>query len=108
MATQYYDEQDFAQSGAGWWIRVIGVIVYVAIIVAYAIQTLLLVNWLFPADNQFMKVVTVFVCDGCATGYALAEMFYRFRLRKTKHIVFGMWIVTFTLSTAATVIQMYL
>ncbi len=102
------EEQEFEQGGAGWWIRLIGILVYVAIIVAYAIQTLELVTWLFPADNVFMRIVTVFICDGCATGYALAEMFYRFRLRKSQWIVFGMWIVTFVFSTAASVIQMYL
>jgi len=105
---QYEEEEDFQQSGGGWWIKWIGIIVYIAIIVAYAIQTLELVAWLFPGDTWFMKSVTVFVCDGCATGYAMAEMFYRFRLRKSKHLVFGMWIITFALSTAATVIQMYL
>lgn len=101
-------EEDFQQSGGGWWIHKIGIIVYVAVIVAYAVQTLELVNWLFPSDNWFMRVVTVFVADGCATGWAMAEMFYRFRLRRSKHLAFGMWIVTFILSTSATVIQMYL
>ncbi len=108
MSQEQYEEEDFQQSGGGWWIKWIGIIVYIAIIVAYAVQTLELVAWLFPADTWFMKTVTVFVCDGCATGYAMAEMFYRFRLRKSKHLVFGMWIITFALSTAATVIQMYL
>ncbi len=107
---QEYEEQEdeFKQSTGGWWIRVIGIIVYMAIIVAYAVQTLELVNWLFPDANWFMMIVTVFVCDGCATGYAMAEMFYRFRLKRAKGLVFGMWVVTFALSTAATVIQMYL
>lgn len=103
-----YDEEEFKQTGAGWWIRLLGVIVYMLVIVAYALQTLELVSWLFPDSNWFMKVVTVFVCDGCATGYAMAEMFYRFRLRRSKHLTFGMWIITFILSTAASVIQMYL
>lgn len=102
------DPSEFDQSAGGWWIRVVGVVVYMAIIVAYAIQTVQLVGWLFPADNVFMKGVTVFVCDGCATGYAMADMFFRFKLRKSKYIVFGMWIVTFVLSTAASVIQIYL
>jgi hypothetical protein len=101
-------EEDFQQTGGGWWIHKIGIIVYVAVIIAYAVQTLELVNWLFPADNQFMRIVTVFVADGCATGWAMTEMFYRFRLRRSKHLAFGMWIVTFILSTGATVIQMYL
>jgi hypothetical protein len=104
--SQEYDE--FQQSGAGWWIRVIVSIAYAVIIVAYGWQTFELVNWLFPPDNLFMKIVTMFVCDGCATGYAMGEMFYRFRLRRSKHLTFGMWIVTFALSTAATMIQMYL
>lgn len=102
------DQDEFKQTGAGWWIRLIGCIIYGAVIIAYAFQTLELVNWLFPADNWFMKVVTVFVCDGCATGYAMAEMFYRFRLRRSKQLTFGMWILTFVLSTVATIIQMYL
>src|SRR5579859_1813745 len=101
-------EEDYQQTGAGWWIRLIGCIVYMAIIVAYAWQTMELVSWLIPDDNTFMRIVTVFVCDGCATGYAMAEMFYRFRLRRSKNLVFGMWILTFIFSTAATVIQMYL
>lgn len=108
---QNYEEVDadeFQQSAGGFWIRVVGIVVYMAIIVAYAIQTLQLVGWLFPTDNTFMKGVTVFVCDGCATGYAMADMFYRFKLRKSKNIVFGMWIITFILSTAASVIQIYL
>src|SRR2546421_5421400 len=104
--TQY--EEEFQQTGGGWWIHKIGIIVYVAVIIAYAVQTLELVTWLFPADNQFMRIVTVFVADGCATGWAMTEMFYRFRLRRSKHLAFGMWIVTFILSTGATVIQMYL
>jgi hypothetical protein len=104
----YENEEEFQQSGAGWWIHKIGIVVYVIVIVAFAVQTLDLVNWLFPADNQFMKVVTVFVADGCALGWAMTEMFYRFRLRRSKHLAFGMWVVTFILSTAATVIQMYL
>src|SRR5579859_8024883 len=103
-----FDPTEFEQTGGGWWIRLVGIVVYMAIIIAYAIQTVQLVGWLFPADNVFMKGVTVFVCDGCATGYAMADMFYRFKLRKSKHIVFGMWIITFVLSTAASVVQIYL
>lgn len=107
MEYEYLDE-DFEQSGGGKWIRVIGIVVYLVIIVAFAWQTLELVGWLFPSENWFMKVVTVFVCDGCATGYAMTEMFYRFRLRWSKNIIFGMWILTFFSSTSATIIQMYL
>lgn len=110
MAQEYQtdDELDFRQSRGGKAIKVIGLVVFVAIILAYALQTLQLVGWLFPDNNWFMQTVTVFVCDGCATGYAMAEMFYRFRLRASKDYVFWMWIVTFIFSTAASVIQMYL
>ena len=101
-------QQDFQQTGAGWWIRLIALIAFTAIIIAYAVQTFQLVQWLFSDGNIFMQAVTVFVCDGCATGYALGEMFYRFKLRRSKNLVFGMWIITFILSTSATVIQMYL
>jgi hypothetical protein len=105
----YEEEFDqFSQTGAGWWIHVISIIVYGLVIIAYAIQTLELVSWLFPDDNWFMRIITVFVCDGCATGYAFAEMFYRYRLRRSKNLTFGMWVITFALSTAATIIQMYL
>lgn len=106
--SEEFDQEEIQQTGAGWWIRLIGCIVYGAIIIAYAVQTLELVSWLFPADNWYMKVVTVFVCDGCATGYAFAEMLYHFRLRRSKNLVFGMWVITFVFSTAATIIQMYL
>ena len=107
---RYYEELDyeFEQTGGGNWIRVLGIVVYLTIILAFAWQTLELVGWLFPSENWFMKVVTVFVCDGCATGYAMTEMFYRFRLRWSKNIIFGMWILTFVSSTLATIIQMYL
>lgn len=108
MQEQDFDESEFQQTGGGWWIGKLGIIVYMAIILAYAWQTLQLVGWLFPANNVFMQGVTVFVCDGCATGYAMAEMFYRFRLRRSKQLVLGMWIITFIFSTVATVIQMYL
>lgn len=111
MAQEYQtddEELDFRQSRGGKAIKVVGIIVFVAIILAYALQTLQLVGWLFPDNNWFMQVVTVFVCDGCATGYAMAEMFYRFRLRASKDFVFWMWIITFIFSTAASVIQMYL
>lgn len=108
MAQEFYEEDDFKQSGGGRWIKIIAIVAFMAIIIAYAFQTLQLVTWLFTNDNMFMKAVTVFVCDGCATGYALAEMFYRFKLRASKHLVFGMWIITFVFSTAATVVQMYL
>lgn len=112
MALEYEETteggDEFKQGAGGWWIRVIAIVVFMVIIVAYAAQTLQLVQWLFADGNWFMQIVTMFVCDGCATGYAMAEMFYRFRLRRSKHVVFGMWIVTFTLSTLATVIQMYL
>ena len=96
------------QSGGGWWVRLIAIIVFIAILIGYAFQTLGLVSWLFPSDDLFMQVVTVFVCDGCCVLYSMADMFYRFRLRKSKNIVFGMWIVTFVSSTIATCIQMYL
>lgn len=96
------------ESGGALWIRIIFFIVYCCFIIAYATQTFELVQWLFPDDNNFMRGVTVFVCDGCATGYALAEMFYPFRLRRSKQLVFGMWIFSFVLSTIATVIQIYL
>ncbi len=108
MQEQDFDDSEFQQTGGGWWIGKLGIIVYMAIILAYAWQTLQLVSWLFPANNWFMQGVTVFVCDGCATGYAMAEMFYRFRLRRSKQLVFGMWIITFIFSTAASVIQLYL
>jgi len=106
MQEEYQEE--FRQTGGGKWIQIIGIIVYIMIILAYALQTLGLVSWLIPGDNWFMRIITVFVCDGCATLYALAEMFYRFKLRATKNLVFGMWVITFVLSTIATVIQMYM
>src|SRR2546421_12966128 len=106
--SQQFEGDEYEQSAAGWWIRLIGIIIYILVIVAYAVQTLELVNWLFPADGWFMKIVTVFVCAGCATGYAMAEMVYVYRCRRSKQLTFGMWIVTFVLSTAATVIQTYL
>src|SRR6266702_1059605 len=62
MSQEQYEEEDFQQSGGGWWIKWIGIIVYIAIIVAYAVQTLELVAWLFPADTWFMKSVTGFGC----------------------------------------------
>lgn len=107
MEYEYLDD-NFEQSGGGMWIRVLGIVVYLVIILAFAWQTLELVSWLFVDENWYMKAVTVFVCDGCASGYAMAEMFYRFRLRWSKNIVFGMWLVTFASSTLATIIQMYL
>lgn len=107
MEYEYLDD-NFEQSGGGMWIRVLGIVVCLVIILAFAWQTLELVSWLFVDENWYMKAVTVFVCDGCASGYAMAEMFYRFRLRWSKNIVFGMWLVTFASSTLATIIQMYL
>jgi hypothetical protein len=103
-----YEDEDFEQTGGGKWIRLIGITAYMLIIIAFAWQTLELVGWLFPKENWFMKAVTVFVCDGCATLYAMAEMFYRFRLRWSKNLIFGMWLVAFLFSTGATVVQLYL
>lgn len=103
-----HDDEDFEQTGGGKWIRLLGMVAYTLVILAFAWQTLELVSWLFPDENWFMKAVTVFVCDGCATLYAMAEMFYRFRLRWSKNLIFGMWIVAFLFSTSATIVQMYL
>jgi hypothetical protein len=99
---------NYRQSGGGQVIRVVAICAFIAILVAYALQTMSLVSWLFPQDDLFMKCVTVFICDGCCCGYGMGEMFYRFRLRSSKNWCYTMWVVTFILSTAATVIQMYL
>ncbi len=83
-------------------------IVYVLLIAAYAWQTTELVMWLFPTDNWAMKVMGVFVCDGCAILYAAGETFYKFRMRRTFHLVGLMWAITFFMSTVASAINLYM
>ncbi len=88
--------------------KIVGIIALLAAMIGFAIQTWELVDWLFPAENFLMKVITVIVFDGFSAGWASAEVFYPFRRSNNKHLANGMWLIDFFLSMLATVLQMFL
>ncbi len=90
-----------------FWIILIAVVVYVLMILAFALQTMELVNWLMPT-NLFMRVATVFSFDGCAALWAALKLFYKFNRVRSKTIVTGLWYTSFGLATIASIIQLYL
>jgi hypothetical protein len=91
-----------------WLIPAIFFVVYIGILAVFAVQTYLLVDWLFPAQNFFMKVITVFTFDGIALLCAAAEAFYSFRRRSAHQIVRVAWGVSFIGSCLCTGVWMIL
>ncbi len=91
-----------------WLIPVIFGLVYVCILGVFAVQTYFLVDWLFPEQNYFMKIVTVFSFDGVALLCALAEAFYSFRSRRAHQKVRVAWGVSFVGSCLCTAVWMIL
>lgn len=91
-----------------WLIPVIFGLVYVCILGVFAVQTYFLVNWLFPEQNYFMKIITVFSFDGVALLCALAEAFYSFRSRSAHQMVRVAWGVSFVGSCLCTAVWMIL
>lgn len=67
-------------------------------------QTWGCVNWLYPKDQDQMKIITVFSFDGCAFLWALAHLFYKCASRSTKVIINAALCIDFVLSAAATVL----
>lgn len=107
-APAWIDEED-EESGAGaWWIGKIILFVYGVAVIVFAYQTWQLVDTIFPADNQFMKISTVCCLDIMSLIFAMAEMLYPFKARGAKNLAVGMWLVTFAGALAASAIYMYL
>lgn len=91
-----------------WLIPVIFGLVYVCILGVFAVQTYFLVDWLFPEQNYFMKIVTVFSFDGVALLCALAEAFYSFRSRGSHQMTRVAWGIAFVGSCVCTGVWMIL
>lgn len=91
------------------WIPLMLGAAYVAITIAFAVQTYELVQWLMPADNVFMKWATVLVFDGACVVWSLTRTFTKvYHKHVSQQIVNGMFWFSFALSTVASVIQLYL
>lgn len=95
-------------STGAFWMRLIVIGVYIAAVIAFAIQTWNLVDTILPADNQFMKVATVVCLDVMSIIFALTEMVYPFYSRAAKQLAMGMWLITFIGALFASIIYMYL
>lgn len=104
----WMDDEDEENSASGWWIGIIVCAIYAIAVFVFAWQTWQLVNTIFPADNQFMKISTVCCLDVMSLVFAMAEMLYPFKSAHAKHLAMGMWLITFTGALSASIIYMYL
>ncbi len=93
---------------AGYLFMGLLIAAFVLLVIVFAFQTYFLVNTLFPSDNVFMKVVTVFSFDGCCIIYAGLELFYHFKWKHAKTLTGIMWGLTFLGSLICTVAYMNL
>ncbi len=105
---QEYENEEQEHHEGSWLISWGLPIVYVGLVFAFGIQTWELVAHLFPAENLFMQIATVFSFDVMAAIWLGVKTFGRFRLYSSLSLVRWMFRITFTLATIASVIQMYL
>ena len=81
-------------------------VIYTGMIILFAVQTWLFVNWLFPGDLLIMKCLTMLSFDVLALVYAAFHTFYRFHSRGAKSWVQIAWVVTFVLSLLASILYL--
>lgn len=74
------------------------VLVYLALLLLFAWQTLLFVNIMFPDSDLMIKVLTVFSVDGMGFVYANLHTFYRFAHPHAKTAIKWGWGITYGLS----------
>lgn len=91
-------------SNAG--LLLVSVLIYVALLLLFAWQTLLFVNILFPDADLMMKVLTVFSVDGMGFVWANLHTFYRFAHPHAKGAVKWGWGVTYGLSALLSVLYL--
>lgn len=83
-------------------------VVYVALLILFASQTWLFINWLFPPDQLVMKALTLLTFDGMAALWAVGDLFYKFASPGAKTIVRTAWAISFLLSMLATIFYLVL
>lgn len=86
----------------------VGVLIYIAFLILFAWQTILFVNWLFPADQIEFRVLMAACFDGMSLFWSLLDLFYHFATRATRTITRWGWGVSFLLSLLATVFYLIL
>ncbi len=101
-------QQQRKMNGAGYLFMGLLITALCILLIVFAFQTYFLVDTLFPSDNIFMKVVTVFSFDGCCIIYAGLDLFYHFKWQHSKNLTNIMWGATFIGSLICTVAYMNL
>lgn len=69
-------------------------------------QTWQLVNFLFPAEDIFMMLLTLLSFDIMAAFWTIVHSFYSFHSRGAKQWVTAGWVITFFLSFVASVLYL--
>lgn len=81
-------------------------LIYVGLLILFAWQTSIFVNWLFPDDQIVMKILMVFCFDGMAFLCAVTDLFYHFASRGTRGMIRWQWGISFFLSLLASVLYL--
>lgn len=82
------------------------VLIYVALLLLFAWQTLMFVNILFPDSDLLMKILTVFSVDGMGFVWACLHTFYKFAHPHAKGAVRWGWGVTYGLSSLLSILYL--
>lgn len=82
--------------------------VYVGVLILFGVQTWLFVDWLFPADQLFMKLMTVLCFDVMSFLWAVVDLFYDFASVAAKRLVQWAWGISFLLSLTASIFYLSL
>lgn len=78
-------------------------LLYIGLIILFAWQTFLFVNWLFPGDQIMMKILMVICFDGMDLVWGLCDLFYHFASKSTRTLVRFGWGISFVLSLLASI-----
>ncbi len=94
------------EEGLNWIFWIIGGGLYVALTIYFAYQTWTFVDWLFPDDQIIMKALTLISFDVMSVFWGCLDLFYKFASPGAKMWVRVSWIVTFILSSIASILYL--
>lgn len=104
--SQDLEELEVPEDGTNWPFWIVGGLIYLALTILFGWQTWTFVNFLFPSDQLLMKALTLISFDVMSVFWGCMDLFYKFASEGAKRWVRWSWIITFVLSSIASVLYL--
>src|SRR6266487_3347611 len=98
--------EEAPEPGYNWVFWIIGGFLYIGLTIYFGWQTWTFVDWLFPGDQLLMKALTLISFDVMSVFWGGLDLFYKFASPGAKTWVRVSWVVTFILSSIASVLYL--